>query len=259
MSDAETNEAEVILETKGICRSYFRGTEVPVLRGVDLEVRRGEMVAIVGASGCGKSTLLHVMGTLDVPDAGEVWWRGKKIDHRKRRACDRFRNESVGYVFQFYHLLPELNALENVMLPALIRESIFTYWTRRRGIRKRAEELMERVGLGHRMDHRPAHLSGGELQRAAIARSLLGDPELLLADEPTGNLDAETGEGIIQLLCELSRDENLSIVLVTHDAELAKRTDRVLRLVQGALIEEGADDVLPVAGHLDESPSSMAC
>ena len=161
----------------GLGKSYWKGqNEVPVLRGVDLEVERGEMVAVVGASGSGKSTLLHILGLLDAPDAGTVLVDGQRIDNRPERQRDALRNRTFGFIFQFYHLLPELTALENVMMPQLIRHGAWSYWKERRRIRHEAAELLERVGLGHRLDHRPAELSGGEMQRAAIARALAGRP-----------------------------------------------------------------------------------
>lgn len=226
---------ERVLCAEGLHKSYFRGTQVPVLGGLDLSVNRGEIVSIVGASGSGKSTLLHLLGALDAPDAGAIYWKGERIDGRSAAFRDRFRNRTVGFIFQFYHLLPELSALENVMLPALIRLKALQFFRNRAQVRQRAAELLEQVGLGHRLEHRPIELSGGEVQRAAIARALLHQPELLLADEPTGNLDADTGESIMQLLFAMSRRQSLTVVIVTHDRELASRADRILRLTHGRL------------------------
>ncbi len=179
-----------------LAKAYRKGrNEVPVLRGVDLELERGEMVAVVGSSGSGKSTLLHVLGLLDTPDEGSVWLDGARIDDGADRRRDALRNRTFGFIFQFYHLLPELSALENVMLPHLIRHGVLAYWPIRKRVRRDATALLERVGLGHRLDHKPSELSGGEMQRTAIARALAGGPEVLLADEPTGNLDAAPARG----------------------------------------------------------------
>ena len=184
------------LKACGLTKSYWKGRiEVPVLRGVDLEVERGEMVAVAGSSGSGKSTLLHILGLLDGPDSGEVHFEDARIDNQPETKRDRLRNRTFGFIFQFYHLLPELTALENVMMPALIRHGILSYWRERRRLRREGQELLERVGLGHRLTHLPAELSGGEMQRAAIARALASHPAILLADEPTGNLDAAQRPG----------------------------------------------------------------
>jgi lipoprotein-releasing system ATP-binding protein len=222
----------------GLGKSYWKGpNEVPVLLGVDLEVQRGEMVAVVGASGSGKSTLLHIIGLLDAPDAGMVMVDSQRIDNRPERQRDLMRNRLFGFIFQFYHLLPELTALENVMMPNLISHSAWSYWKERRRIRLEAEELMQRVGLGHRLDHLPAELSGGEMQRAAIARALAGRPSILLADEPTGNLDAAHGQGVLDLLRDLNRERELTMILVTHDQHIAQQADRVVRLAEGRIEE----------------------
>jgi lipoprotein-releasing system ATP-binding protein len=222
------------LSAVGLRKGFRKGkNEVPVLHGVDLEVERGEMVAVVGASGSGKSTLLHLLGLLDAPDAGEVLLEGARIDHVPDRRRDEFRNRTFGFIFQFYHLLPELTALENVMMPQLIRHGIWSYWSSRRSIRRSAEQILERVGLSHRLGHLPSELSGGEMQRAAIARALCGRPEVLLADEPTGNLDSETGQGVLELLRDLNRERGLTMMLVTHDHHIALQADRVVRLSHG--------------------------
>jgi lipoprotein-releasing system ATP-binding protein len=235
----EVNEP-VLLRTANLQKSYYRGSEVPVLRGVDLEIFEGEFISIIGSSGSGKTTLLHLLGTLDKPTDGEIYYRGERVDNRGASFRDRFRNEVVGYVFQFYHLLPELSALENVMLPAMIRHGVVKYFSQRSRIRRRAQELLVRVGLEHRLKHKPTEMSGGEMQRTAIARSLLAEPKILLADEPTGNLDSQTGESIIQLLCELREEIDLTVVMVTHNRELAERADRVLNLVDGRLEDVSA-------------------
>jgi lipoprotein-releasing system ATP-binding protein len=224
----------------GLEKSYRKGkAPVPVLNGVDLDVEHGELVAVVGQSGSGKSTLLHVLGQLDNPDAGSVHLDGRRIDHLPDRARDDLRNRTFGFIFQFYHLLPELSALENVMMSLLIRHGVISYMQERRRARGLATSILERVGLGHRLAHRPAELSGGEMQRAAIARALAGQPEVLLADEPTGNLDAATGQGVLELLRDLNRERGLTMILVTHDAHIAQQADRTVRLA-GGRIEEWA-------------------
>jgi lipoprotein-releasing system ATP-binding protein len=226
------------LAAVGLQKSYRKGKSlVPVLRGVDLTVDRGEHVTIVGASGSGKSTLLHVLGMLDAPDAGTVALDGRRIDEQGERRRDSLRNETFGFIFQFYHLLPELSALENVMMPQLIRHGLWSYLGQRRRIRRDASALLERVGLGHRLAHQPSELSGGEMQRAAIARALAGDPAIVLADEPTGNLDAGSGQGVIELLRDLNRERGLTMIMVTHDFQIAQQADRVVRLVEGRIEE----------------------
>ena len=211
---------------------------VPVLTGVSLAVHPGEFVSVVGASGSGKSTFLHLLGCLDVPDSGTVTLDGKRIDTLTGRDRDRLRNTTFGYVFQFYHLLPELSALDNVLMPAYIAEGVFSWFGKRAEWRKRAMGLLERVGLGERWRHKPREMSGGEMQRAAIARSLLMNPRFLLADEPTGNLDTETGDTIVKLLRGLNREQNISVVMVTHNMELARGTDRVVRMAAGKVSDE---------------------
>jgi lipoprotein-releasing system ATP-binding protein len=227
--------AETILRADGIHKSFHKGSEVPVLRGVDLDVARGEFLAIVGSSGSGKTTLLHLLGTLDRPDQGAIYWRGERLDNQPSAVRERFRNRRCGFVFQFYHLLPELTALENVLVPRMIELGPLSYWKQRKKWVRRATDLLDRVGLSHRLTHRPAELSGGEMQRTAIARALLSEPEILLADEPTGNLDAQTGQSIFDLLSELREEARLTLVLVTHDPHLASRADRTCRLSQGVL------------------------
>ena len=229
------------LAATGLEKAYRKGrNEVPVLHGVDLAVERGEFVAVVGASGSGKSTLLHLLGLLDTPDTGSVALDGRRIDNLPERKRDVLRNRTFGFIFQFYHLLPELSAVENVMLPHLIRDSPGAFWPKRKRIRAEATALLERVGLGHRLTHRPNELSGGEMQRAAIARALAGGPEILLADEPTGNLDAASGHTVLELLRDLNRERGLTMMMVTHDQTIAQGADRVVRLAEGRIEEWAA-------------------
>jgi lipoprotein-releasing system ATP-binding protein len=235
---ASPNSVQDHLLTIDLHKSYRKGAiEVPVLRGVSMSVERGEFLAIVGQSGSGKSTLLHLLGTLDAPDQGEVYYAGQRIDNQPAAARDRLRNRQFGMIFQFYHLLPELNTLENVLAPLMIAESVWGYLRERRRHRARAEALLEMVGLSHRLKHRPRELSGGEMQRAAIARALVAEPDLLLADEPTGNLDQGTGQEIIRILRTLNRERNLTIVMVTHDRAIADQAHRIVRLANGRIEE----------------------
>ncbi len=222
-----------MLEARNLFKSYRRdAVTVPVLRGVDLDVHSGEFLSVIGASGSGKSTLLHLLGALDTPDEGEVVYDGRRIDSLSTREREKLRNQTFGFVFQFYHLLPELTAFENVLIPGMIGRSFFGWLSERRQLKRRAHEILDRVGLSHRLHHRPRELSGGELQRAAIARALIVNPRVLLADEPTGNLDEDTGGEIMALLRGLHRD-GLTIIMVTHNLDLVATTDRVVRLVAG--------------------------
>jgi lipoprotein-releasing system ATP-binding protein len=233
-----TTETSGLLSARGLVKSYWKGrNEVPVLRGVDFDLEPGEMLAIMGASGSGKSTLLHILGLLDVPDKGEVRLAGERIDAHGERKRDELRNRTFGFIFQFYHLLPELSALENVMVPQWIGQNLWSYWGNRRRLRREAEALLDRVGLSHRLTHRPSELSGGEMQRAAIARALAGNPTVLLADEPTGNLDAGSGHGVLELLRDLNRERGLTMIVVTHDPQIAQQADRVVRLAEGRVEE----------------------
>ena len=222
------------ISATGLKKIYRKGQfDIPVLTGVDLEVQHGEFLAIVGQSGCGKSTLLHLLGTLDAPTSGEVHFLGHRIDNLPSAARDQLRNEQFGMIFQFYHLLPELTTLENVVVPLMIGRSVMNYWRGRSQAVQRAKELLETLGLGHRLKHRPRELSGGEMQRVAIARALIAKPQILLADEPTGNLDQSTGREILRILRTLNRQHGLSIVMVTHDTAIAAEADRVVKLVNG--------------------------
>ena len=228
-----------MLEANNLTKTYRRNADsVEVLRGLDLTVEQGEFLSIVGASGSGKSTLLHLLGTLDAPDSGSIYLEGQRIDNLRGKARDRLRNQTFGFIFQFYHLLPELSALDNVLMPAYIAESMRSWWTTRREWKRRATELLETVGLGHRIHHKPREMSGGEMQRTAIARALLTRPRLLLADEPTGNLDVETGGDIVRTLKELNDYNGVTIVLVTHNLEITHVADRVVKMVQGQVVTE---------------------
>jgi lipoprotein-releasing system ATP-binding protein len=218
--------------------------QVPVLGGLDLEVQEGEFLSIVGASGSGKSTLLHLLGTLDKPDQGGIHLNGERIDNLPAERRDRLRNQTFGFIFQFYHLLPELTTLENVLVPQMIAHSVLGWLWRGKALRQRATELLDRVNLGHRLRHKPRELSGGEMQRAAIARALINKPRILLADEPTGNLDVAAGREVIGLLRDLNRQDGLTIIMVTHNLDLVSSTDRVVRLVAGR-VEQPEPNLFP--------------
>ena len=231
-------QSTTVLAAKALKKSYRKGKlEVPVLRGVDFQIRQGEFVAIVGQSGSGKSTLLHLLGTLDAPDAGEIHFEGNRIDNLPAKSRDVLRNKHFGMIFQFYHLLPELSMLENVLTPMMISHGVWNYWRHRRELKARAAELLEMVNLSHRLTHKPRELSGGEMQRTAIARALMPQPKLLLADEPTGNLDQKTGAEILAILRRLNQEQGLTIVMVTHDLKIAAQADRTVRLAEG-LVEK---------------------
>ncbi len=227
-----SDDGEDILVATGLRKNYTLGSqEVEVLRGIDVRVRRGEALVIVGASGAGKSTLLHLLGGLDAPSAGDVSLDGASLFGMSSASRTKLRNERLGFVFQSYNLLPELDALENVCLPALLQSRA------RDGMAERGTELLKAVGLGSRMEHRPAELSGGEQQRVAIARALMNRPSLVLADEPTGNLDSKTGESILDLLWRLREDSGTTLVMVTHDQHIATRGERVLEIADGRILE----------------------
>ena len=224
--------SEILLRATALTKSYSLGArKLDVLRDVALEVGRGDFLALRGASGSGKSTLLHLLGGLDTPDAGEIFFAGQNLAQLSANALAQLRNRKLGFVFQAYHLLPELTALENVCLPARMARLPVDDEV------KRARELLARVGLAERVEHRPYELSGGEQQRVAIARALINQPELLLADEPTGNLDSHTGDEIIELLCSLRAERNTTLLIATHDARVAARAPRVIELVDGAVSE----------------------
>ncbi len=209
------------------------GRVVPVLKGIDLTIAEGEMLSIVGPSGAGKSTLLHLMGTLDLPTSGRVLYEGEDVTSYSRAKVAEFRNRSLGFVFQFHHLLPEFNALENVMMPGMIRRES------RRALERRASELLEEVGLQHRLTHRPGELSGGEQQRVALARALIMNPKLVLADEPTGNLDSNTSSAMHDLLCRLNQKRGITFLVVTHSRDLADKIPRVVHMRDGRIVEDG--------------------
>ncbi|HEY1068678.1 MAG TPA: ABC transporter ATP-binding protein [Pirellulales bacterium] len=226
----------LLMRARGIVKSYRKGKlEVPVLRSVDVDVRAGEFLAIMGSSGSGKSTLLHLLATLDQPDQGEIHLGDKRIDRLNQRGRDQLRNQTLGMIFQAYHLLPELTALENVLSPLMITHGFFSWQRHKAECKAKAEALLKTVGLEHRLHHKPRELSGGEMQRTAIARALIHEPKILLADEPTGNLDRGTGSEILRLLRTLNRRNGLTIIMVTHDAAIARQADRQVRLVEGRL------------------------
>ena len=226
---------DFILKAEGVYKSYRMGAaKVSVLKGVDLAVKSGEFLAIVGASGSGKSTLLHILGALDSPDKGVVSFEGRDLSRHSAGELNRFRNKMVGFVFQFYHLLDELNVLENVFLPAMTGRSVVGWLVSRRWAKKRARELLSQLGLSERANHKPYQLSGGERQRVAIGRALMNEPRIVLADEPTGNLDSATGNGILEVLEKLNR-VGQTIVMVTHDERIAQKAGRIITLADGKI------------------------
>jgi len=226
---------EVLVEAKGLVKVFKKeGGEIYALRGVDLTVQEGERIAVVGASGAGKSTLLHILGTLERPTSGQLRYRGQEVFSLGEEELALFRNREIGFVFQFHHLLPEFDALENVMMPALIQG------LKREEARRLAEEMLVEVGLEERMKHKPGELSGGEQQRVAVARALVLRPALLLADEPTGNLDSATGQKVLDLLLRLNESLGTTLLIVTHNEALAKRFPRRLYMVDGRIEQEEA-------------------
>ena len=224
---------EPLLSARALTKSYTMGRRVlEVLRGVDLEVPRGEFLALRGASGAGKSTLLHLIGGLDSPNSGEIHFAGQNIATFSERELADFRNRRIGFIFQAYHLLPELDALENVCLPARVARATAAR------VEARGRELLARVGLKDRLEHKPFELSGGEQQRVAIARALVNEPDLLLADEPTGNLDSRTGGEIIELLKGLHTEKQSTLIIATHDPKVAAHAHRVFELADGCIVKD---------------------
>jgi len=227
--------SELAIQASNLHKTYTLGkVDLHVLRGVTLSVKKGEFVSIVGASGSGKSTLLHLLGLLDRPDRGELMINGVDMGKQSSFARNRLRCKEIGFVFQFYHLLPELSVLENALLPARVNYSNFLWFSRRRRLVRRATEILDMLELKDRLKHRPKELSGGERQRVSIARALMNEPGILLADEPTGNLDSKTGRGILKVL-EKFHKKGQTILMVTHDSELAKLSDRLLKMQDGLL------------------------
>jgi lipoprotein-releasing system ATP-binding protein len=227
------NKSGPILALKQVTKTFSSGDErdgsLHVLRGVTMEVEKGEIIAVIGASGAGKSTLLHIIGTLEKPTSGTVEYDGKDVFKMDEEELARFRNESIGFVFQFHHLLPEFTALENVVMPALIQGSNFGQ------VRARAVDLLREVGLEDRIDQKPPKLSGGEQQRVAVARALMNSPSVILADEPSGNLDSENARNLHKLIDKLSRQRGQTFIIVTHNEAFAKQADRVIHIVDGVI------------------------
>jgi lipoprotein-releasing system ATP-binding protein len=219
-----------LVTARGIRKKYVTGDLITeVLKGIDVDIEEGEKVAILGSSGAGKSTLLHILSSLDRPSEGQVLFQGNVYPENDRQLSD-LRNQSIGFVFQFHHLLPEFSALENVMLPLLIRGE------RRSSVKKKSEELLGRLGLSSRMEHGPAEMSGGEQQRVAVARSIVSSPKILFADEPTGNLDHENGEKLVDLLLELHKERQMTLVLVTHNSSVADRFSKKIMMEDGKVV-----------------------
>ena len=226
----------MLIETKELNKTFKTDAgEIQVLKGINISIAEGEVVGIVGASGVGKSTLLHILGILDSPTSGKVFYNTTDVFSLDRNMLASFRNKTVGFVFQFHHLMPEFTALENVMMPGLIKLSHQAKGTSYEDIRSKAENILAQLGLKERIRHRPGELSGGEQQRVAVARALLLDPRVVLADEPTGNLDTETGEELFRIFLELNKQKGITFIIVTHNESLSSRCGRVLRMRDGYL------------------------
>ncbi|EOR10623.1 lipoprotein-releasing ABC transporter ATP-binding protein LolD [Acinetobacter tandoii] len=225
--------SNVVLEAKNVVKHFTDGkSTVEVIKGLSLKVHAGEFISIVGSSGSGKSTLLHVLGGLDRPTEGQVWLNGQRFDHMGEAERGYLRNQHLGFVYQFHHLLPEFSALENVAMPLMLREG-----TNYKDVKAQAEYLLNRVGLSHRLTHKPGELSGGERQRVALARALVAKPALMMADEPTGNLDRKTAVKIFELLSDLRQEFNMAMLIVTHDEQLAQTADSILHMQDGLWAE----------------------
>jgi len=226
-------EKQYMLRAEGITKVYTSGPEeIEVLKGIDLNVRRGEILVIMGPSGVGKSTLLNIIGTLDIPTSGKIFINGDEVSHMTEDKLARFRNKHIGFVFQFHYLLPEFTALENVLIPRMIKGNDW------KSSETRARQLLDEVGLGHRLRHKPSELSGGEQQRVAIARALMNQPKLVLADEPTGDLDVKNSEALFQLILDLNRKFQQTFIIVTHNEMFARKAHRVIHLWDGQIKEE---------------------
>ena len=232
MSEERMGNMKKIIEIRDLTRIYGDGAEVRALDGVNLDIERGEFLAIIGPSGSGKSTLLNQIGILDTPTSGTILLDGVDITKASEKERSRLRNRKLGFIFQYHHLLPDFNAIENVMMPLLING------VKRSKARKMASRMLEEVGLDDRADHRPNQLSGGQNQRVAIARALANSPGIVIGDEPTGNLDSKSSDNIYELLRRLNHEHNQTFILVTHDAEMAAKTDRIIRLVDGKIVED---------------------
>ncbi len=253
MNQAEKNRSEPLVVVEELKKEFMHmGNRLEVLRGIDLEIKQGEVMSIVGASGAGKSTLLHCIGTLDLPSSGRLRLGGEELTKLSGSKLAAVRNRMVGFVFQFHHLLPEFTAVENVMMPGLIGGRS------KSEMRKRAHELLETVGLSHRETHRPGELSGGEQQRVAVARALALSPNLLLADEPTGNLDSATGDAVHDLFFHINREYGTTIVVVTHNPGFAQRMPRVVQMRDGLIVGDGPGRLVgkPPSADLSAAPSS---
>jgi lipoprotein-releasing system ATP-binding protein len=249
MTEARMQESEPLVVVKNVSKRFLHeGNVVEVLRDVSLTLHKGEMVSIVGQSGAGKSTLLHILGTLDLPTSGKILYEGADVARLPSAKLTTFRNETIGFVFQFHHLLPEFDALENAMMPGLIRGHS------RKQIEPKAKALLEEVGLGHRLSHRPGELSGGEQQRVALARALVMEPKLVLADEPTGNLDSKTSDGMHGLFFALNQRLGTTFLVVTHSVELAKRMPRVITMRDGT-VESDEQRSLPPRDVPEAAPA----